>query len=57
VVDARPVEALLRIGAERGARMIVVGTQGEHPLKGAVLGSVPHKLLHLSELPVLVVPV
>lgn len=57
VVDARPVEALLRIADERGARMIVVGTQGEHPLKGAVLGSVPHKLLHLSELPVLVVPV
>jgi nucleotide-binding universal stress UspA family protein len=37
--------------------MIVVGTHGEHPLAGAVLGSVPHKLLHLSDLPVLVVPV
>jgi len=57
VVDARPAEALLRIAEERGARMIVVGTQGEHPVKAAVLGSVPHKLLHLSELPVLVVPV
>ena len=39
------------------ARMIVVGTHGEHPLTGAVLGSVPHKLLHLSHVPVLVVPV
>ena len=29
---------------------------GEHPLTGAVLGSVPHKLLHLSDVPVLVVP-
>ena len=37
--------------------MIVVGTHGEHPLTGAVLGSVPHKLLHLSAVPVLVVPV
>ena len=37
--------------------MIVVGTHGEHPLAGAVLGSVPHKLLHLSDVPVLVVPV
>ena len=57
VVDARPSEALLQVASERGARMIVVGTHGEHPLTGAVLGSVPHKLLHLSPVPVLVVPV
>jgi len=57
VVDARPAEALLRVAEERKARMIVVGTHGEHPLAGAVLGSVPHKLLHLSSVPVLVVPV
>jgi nucleotide-binding universal stress UspA family protein len=56
VVDARPAEALLKVAADRGARMIVVGTHGEHPLTGAVLGSVPHKLLHLSKVPVLVVP-
>jgi nucleotide-binding universal stress UspA family protein len=56
VVDARPAEALLQVAADRGARMIVVGTHGEHPLTGAVLGSVPHKLLDLSEVPVLVVP-
>lgn len=56
VVDARPAESLLRVADERGARMIVVGTHGEHPLAGAVLGSVPHKLLHLSKVPVLVVP-
>ncbi len=57
VVDARPAEALLEVATERNARMIVVGTHGEHPLTGAVLGSVPHKLLHLSHVPVLVVPV
>jgi nucleotide-binding universal stress UspA family protein len=57
VVDARPAEALLQVAQERDARMIVVGTHGEHPLTGAVLGSVPHKLLHLSKVPVLVVPV
>jgi len=57
VVDARPAEALLQVAKERDARMIVVGTHGEHPLTGAVLGSVPHKLLHLSKVPVLVVPV
>jgi len=57
VVDARPAEALLQVARERNARMIVVGTHGERPLTGAVLGSVPHKLLHLSKVPVLVVPV
>jgi nucleotide-binding universal stress UspA family protein len=57
VVDARPAEALLQVASERKARMIVVGTHGERPLTGAVLGSVPHRLLHLAQLPVLVVPV
>ena len=57
VVDARPAEALLQVASERKARMIVVGTHGERPLTGAVLGSVPHRLLHLSRVPVLVVPV
>ena len=42
---------------KRDARAIVVGTFGEHPIKGAILGSVPHRLLHVSERPVLVVPV
>ena len=36
--------------------MIVVGTHGEAPFAGAILGSVPHKLLHRSKRPVLVVP-
>ncbi len=52
----RPAEALISLADERDARAIVVGTYGEHPIKGAILGSVPHKLLHLSERPVLVVP-
>jgi nucleotide-binding universal stress UspA family protein len=34
----------------------VVGTYGESPLKGAILGSTPHKLLHMSPVPVVVVP-
>lgn len=56
VVDARPAEALVQVAVERDARMIAVGTHGERPLTGAVLGSVPHRLLHLSTVPVLVVP-
>lgn len=57
LVAERPTEALIALAERHDARAIVVGTFGEHPIKGALLGSVPHKLLHLSERPVLVVPV
>ena len=53
---ARRPEMLLDLADERGARAIVIGTYGESPLRGAVLGSTPHKLLHLSKVPVLAVP-
>lgn len=56
VIDARPVDALLELASERDARMIVVGSYGESPIKGAILGSTPHKLLHLADRPVLAVP-
>jgi nucleotide-binding universal stress UspA family protein len=56
VVERPPAEALAELAKERAARMIVVGTHGEPPLKGAIVGSTAHKLLHLSEVPVLVVP-
>ncbi|HEY2600858.1 MAG TPA: universal stress protein [Thermoleophilaceae bacterium] len=49
-------DALARVASERAAAMIVVGSRGESPLKGLVLGSVAHKLLHLATTPVLVVP-
>ena len=52
----RPVESLLEASLEREARVIVVGGSGERPIVGAILGSVPHKLLHRSTVPVLVVP-
>ena len=50
-----PVVALDGVARERGARMIVVGTYGESPFRNAILGSTPHKLLHISETPVLCV--
>jgi len=52
----RPVEGLVHAIERHDASMVVVGTHGEHPLAGAILGSVPHKLLHVSPVPVLVVP-
>lgn len=56
LVEERPTEALISLAEKHDARAIVVGSYGEHPIKGALLGSVPHKLLHLAERPVLVVP-
>ncbi len=56
VAALRPVESLLEASLEREARVIVVGGNGERPIMGAILGSVPHKLLHRSTVPVLVVP-
>ncbi len=56
LVPERPTDGLVKVANETGASMIVVGTNGEHPIKGVVLGSVPHKLLHVSDVPVLVVP-
>ena len=56
VAPLRPAESLLEAANERDARVIVVGGSGERPIVGAILGSVPHKLLHHSTVPVLVVP-
>jgi nucleotide-binding universal stress UspA family protein len=56
LVPKRPAEALLAVANERSARLIVVGTASERPLTGVILGSVPHKLVHRSSIPVLVVP-
>ena len=57
LVDAKPADALIRVGDELDATVIVVGTAGDSPIKGALLGSTPHKLLHLTNRPVLCVPV
>jgi nucleotide-binding universal stress UspA family protein len=56
LVAKRAAEALIEVAERRQARMIVVGSFGDPPLKGMILGSTPNKLLHMSELPVLVVP-
>jgi nucleotide-binding universal stress UspA family protein len=55
LVPKRPVEALVEVADEHDARMIVVGGGGDGALKQIVLGSTPHKLLHVCKRPVLVV--
>jgi nucleotide-binding universal stress UspA family protein len=55
LVNEHADQALVTVAEKRSARMIVVGSHGESPLKGAVLGSTPYKLMHTSTTPVLVV--
>ncbi|MFD3869926.1 universal stress protein [Streptomyces sp. NPDC058623] len=56
IVDDRPAQALLAAADRHRARVIIVGSWGDSPMRGALLGSTPHKLLHLSPIPVLCVP-
>jgi nucleotide-binding universal stress UspA family protein len=55
LINEHPHQALLTAAEKHDARMIVVGSHGESPLKGAIIGSTPSKLVQLSETPVLVV--
>jgi nucleotide-binding universal stress UspA family protein len=55
LIDENPGPALVDLAGQLGAQMIVVGSYGESPLKGAIVGSTPHKLIQLSPVPVLVV--
>ena len=57
MVDELAVDALVAEAKSADTRMIVVGNQGApSPITGAILGAVPFKLVHLSPVPVLVVP-
>jgi nucleotide-binding universal stress UspA family protein len=56
IVERAPADALAALAIERDARLIVIGSRGESPIRGALLGSTAHKLLHLADRPVLVVP-
>jgi nucleotide-binding universal stress UspA family protein len=56
VAEGRPVEVLLETAREHDASLIVVGSHGQGAVSAAFLGSTALKLLHHSDLPVLVVP-
>lgn len=56
LIKEEPAWALADLAKTRDSRVIVVGSRGESPLRGALVGSTPYKLLQISEKPVLVVP-
>jgi nucleotide-binding universal stress UspA family protein len=49
-------QTLVEHATTTGCSMICMGTRGLTPVRNLVLGSVSHKVLHLSPLPVLLVP-
>jgi nucleotide-binding universal stress UspA family protein len=55
LVNDSPAAGLASVAADEGAQMIVVGSYGDRPLKALIIGSTPHRLLHVTETPVLVV--
>jgi nucleotide-binding universal stress UspA family protein len=55
LVHGKPATALLAVADQRDARMIVVGSCGESPLRSLILGSTTYKVLNQSQRPVLVV--
>jgi len=56
VVLGGPGPAILDIADAADADVIVTGTRGRSSLTGLLVGSVTHKLLHISKRPVLAVP-
>ncbi len=56
VIEGKAVDVLLEQAREKKAAAIVVGSHGEGAMSAAFLGSTALKLLHHSEIPVLVVP-
>lgn len=54
-VEGAPAEVLCDLADADDARYIVVGSYGERPLRGVLVGATPYKLVHLSSHPVVVV--
>lgn len=50
-----PAEVIARFAKERGCDQIVIGTRGLSGISSLLVGSVATKIIHLSEVPVLLV--
>jgi nucleotide-binding universal stress UspA family protein len=54
-VEGPPADVLVQEAEARDARCVVIGSYGERPLRGVLVGATPFKLIHLCERPVLIV--
>ena len=55
LVTGRPADAILDLGDQLGAGLIVVGSKGLGPVKRLLVGSVSESIVHHAKCPVLVV--
>jgi nucleotide-binding universal stress UspA family protein len=51
-----PAHVIAEVADRIGADVIITGTRGHTAMAGIVLGSVAHRLLHLSHCPLLIIP-
>jgi len=56
VLEGRMAGGIVEAAASVDADAIIMGTRGRSDLGGLFLGSVTHRVLHLAEKPVIVVP-
>ena len=56
VAGGQPVDAILRLAAERGADLIVMATAGRQGFLDALRGSTTERVLRHAPCPVLAVP-
>ena len=49
MINEHPHDALMTAADKHDARMIVVGSHGDHPVVGAIIGATPYKLVQLSK--------
>lgn len=55
-VAGGPAHMIAGVAREENADVIVVGTRGHRQIASLIIGSVTHKLLHMTPCPVLAVP-
>lgn len=55
-VAGGPAHVIADVAREENADVIVVGTRGHRQIASLIIGSVTHKLLHMTPCPVLAVP-
>jgi nucleotide-binding universal stress UspA family protein len=53
-IDGDPVDVLLKVAADVGANLIVIGNRGLNSLAGRLLGSVPANISHRATCDVLI---